>query len=110
MENVNFEASGDDIQQALMDLGPLLGVSIKEEVAEEPPAAAVPPAPLTVSPLSSLFWVRSRLSVFSSQPRHWKVGCSGHYFHGLDRFTIIEVTLLFIYCMYTVRNQLFLCI
>ncbi|XP_049878554.1 E3 ubiquitin-protein ligase TRIM33 [Pectinophora gossypiella] len=31
---------GEEIERALMDLGPLLGVSIKEEVPEEPPDAA----------------------------------------------------------------------
>lgn len=35
MENVNFQPSGEEIERALMDLGPLLGVTIKEEVPDE---------------------------------------------------------------------------
>ncbi|XP_041969515.1 E3 ubiquitin-protein ligase TRIM33 [Aricia agestis] len=38
MENAGFPSSGDcgeEIERALMDLGPLLGVSIKEEINEE---------------------------------------------------------------------------
>lgn len=42
MESVNFEASGEEIERALMDLGPLLGVSIKEETPEEVPDPAAP--------------------------------------------------------------------
>lgn len=37
MDNVNFQASGEEIERALMDLGPLLGVSIKEETPDESP-------------------------------------------------------------------------
>lgn len=44
MENVNFQACGDEIERALMDLGPLLGVSIKEEVPEEITDGSAPPA------------------------------------------------------------------
>ncbi|KAH9631928.1 hypothetical protein HF086_000265 [Spodoptera exigua] len=44
MENVNFQPSGEEIERALMDLGPLLGVSIKEEVPEELPDGTAPPA------------------------------------------------------------------
>lgn len=40
MENVNFQPSGEEIERALMDLGPLLGVSIKEETPDEAPDAA----------------------------------------------------------------------
>ncbi|CAH2218257.1 jg23498 [Pararge aegeria aegeria] len=38
MENAGFpsgEGCGEDIERALMDLGPLLGVSIKEEVPDD---------------------------------------------------------------------------
>lgn len=48
MEKVNF-ASGEDIERALMDLGPLLGVTIKEEVQDELPDAAAAAARLNVS-------------------------------------------------------------
>ncbi|XP_047998746.1 E3 ubiquitin-protein ligase TRIM33 [Leguminivora glycinivorella] len=48
MDNVNFDASGEDIERALMDLGPLLGVAIKEEVPDELAAPAVPAAPPSV--------------------------------------------------------------
>lgn len=43
MENVNFPQGGEcgeDIERALMDLGPLLGVTIKEEVPDELPDRA----------------------------------------------------------------------
>ncbi|CAH0718870.1 unnamed protein product, partial [Brenthis ino] len=43
MENVNFSPSGEcgeEIERALMDLGPLLGVTIKEEVPDELPDRA----------------------------------------------------------------------
>lgn len=43
MENVNFPSGGEcgeEIERALMDLGPLLGVTIKEEVPDEPPDRA----------------------------------------------------------------------
>lgn len=43
MENVNFPPSGEcgeEIERALMDLGPLLGVTIKEEVPDELPDGA----------------------------------------------------------------------
>lgn len=50
MESVNFEASGEEIERALMDLGPLLGVSIKEETPDEAPdPAAPPPVPASAS-------------------------------------------------------------
>uniref|UniRef100_A0A2A4JP59 B box-type domain-containing protein n=1 Tax=Heliothis virescens TaxID=7102 RepID=A0A2A4JP59_HELVI len=42
MENVNFQPSGDEIERALMDLGPLLGVTIKEEAPDELGDAAAP--------------------------------------------------------------------
>ncbi|KAJ8721128.1 hypothetical protein PYW08_006593 [Mythimna loreyi] len=45
MENVNFQPSGEEIERALMDLGPLLGVSIKEEVQDELGDAVTAPAP-----------------------------------------------------------------
>lgn len=35
MDTVNFQPSGEEIERALMDLGPLLGVTIKEEVPDE---------------------------------------------------------------------------
>ncbi|XP_022823886.1 transcription intermediary factor 1-beta [Spodoptera litura] len=44
MENINFQPSGEEIERALMDLGPLLGVSIKEEVPEELTDGSAPPA------------------------------------------------------------------
>ncbi|PZC73661.1 hypothetical protein B5X24_HaOG208994 [Helicoverpa armigera] len=44
MENVNFQPSGDEIERALMDLGPLLGVTIKEEVPDELGDAGAPAA------------------------------------------------------------------
>lgn len=37
MENVNFQPSGEEIERALMDLGPLLGVTIKEEAPDDLP-------------------------------------------------------------------------
>lgn len=44
MDNMaNIQPSGEEIERALMDLGPLLGVSIKEEVAEELPDAVITP-------------------------------------------------------------------
>ncbi|KPI98315.1 E3 ubiquitin-protein ligase TRIM33 [Papilio xuthus] len=46
MENVGFQPSGEDIERALMDLGPLLGVTIKEEVSEELHEAPAGPAPV----------------------------------------------------------------
>lgn len=45
MENVNFQPSGEEIERALMDLGPLLGVSIKEEVQDELADGGAAPAP-----------------------------------------------------------------
>ncbi|KPJ11076.1 E3 ubiquitin-protein ligase TRIM33 [Papilio machaon] len=45
MENVGFQPSGEEIERALMDLGPLLGVTIKEEASEELPEAIAGPAP-----------------------------------------------------------------
>ncbi|XP_063384377.1 E3 ubiquitin-protein ligase TRIM33 [Cydia fagiglandana] len=48
MDNVNFDASGEDIERALMDLGPLLGVAIKEEAPDELAAPAAPAAPPSV--------------------------------------------------------------
>ncbi|RVE51885.1 hypothetical protein evm_003505 [Chilo suppressalis] len=45
MENVGFQPSGEEIERALMDLGPLLGVTIKEEVQDELPDAASGSAP-----------------------------------------------------------------
>lgn len=44
MENVNFQPSGEEIERALMDLGPLLGVTIKEEVQDELGDAGAAPA------------------------------------------------------------------
>lgn len=48
MDNATFQPSGEDIERALMDLGPLLGVTIKEEAPDELPdgarAAAAAPA------------------------------------------------------------------
>ncbi|CAH0591729.1 unnamed protein product [Chrysodeixis includens] len=46
MENVNFHSSAEDIviERDLMDLGPLLGVTIKEEVPDELPDPSLPPA------------------------------------------------------------------
>ncbi|XP_028168858.1 transcription intermediary factor 1-alpha [Ostrinia furnacalis] len=44
MENVNFQPSGEEIERALMDLGPLLGVTIKEEVQDELGEASSAPA------------------------------------------------------------------
>lgn len=38
MENASFPSTadcGEEIERALMDLGPLLGVTIKEEITEE---------------------------------------------------------------------------
>lgn len=49
MENVNFQPSGEEIERALMDLGPLLGVTIKEEVPDELSDAAAPASRLNVS-------------------------------------------------------------
>lgn len=50
MENVNFQPSGEDIERALMDLGPLLGVTIKEEVPDDlAEPSAQPPSQLAVS-------------------------------------------------------------
>lgn len=54
MENVNFQPSGEEIERALMDLGPLLGVTIKEEVPDE----------LADPSLSA----RSGINVLSAQP------------------------------------------
>ncbi|XP_063365990.1 E3 ubiquitin-protein ligase TRIM33 [Cydia amplana] len=54
MDNVNFDASGEDIERALMDLGPLLGVAIKEEAPDELAAPAAPAAPPSVSTDSAL--------------------------------------------------------
>ncbi|KAM3955462.1 tripartite motif-containing protein bonus [Aphomia sociella] len=49
MENINYQPSGEEIERALMDLGPLLGVTIKEEVQDElPDATAGPPSSLNV--------------------------------------------------------------
>ncbi|CAG5057795.1 unnamed protein product [Parnassius apollo] len=47
MENAGFQPSGEEIERALMDLGPLLGVTIKEEAPDELPdgAAGAAPAP-----------------------------------------------------------------
>lgn len=42
MENPEFPAAGDEIERALMDLGPLLGVTVKEEVQDELPDASAP--------------------------------------------------------------------
>lgn len=43
-----FQPSGEEIERALMDLGPLLGVSIKEEAQDEtlidPAMRAAPPS------------------------------------------------------------------
>ncbi|XP_028035606.1 E3 ubiquitin-protein ligase TRIM33 isoform X4 [Bombyx mandarina] len=52
MENVNFQPSGEDIERALMDLGPLLGVTIKEEVPDDlAEPSAQPPSQLAVGSL-----------------------------------------------------------
>lgn len=55
MENVNFPESGEEIERALMDLGPLLGVSVKEEVLDDAPdtAALAAPPPLAPPPAVS---------------------------------------------------------
>lgn len=47
-----FQASGDEIERALLELGPLLGVSIKEEAPEEALADAAVRAALTAPPAS----------------------------------------------------------
>ncbi|KAL0830219.1 hypothetical protein ABMA28_003671 [Loxostege sticticalis] len=52
MENVNFQPSGEEIERALMDLGPLLGVTIKEEVPDELSDAAAPASRLNVGSVS----------------------------------------------------------
>ncbi|XP_068623057.1 E3 ubiquitin-protein ligase TRIM33-like [Battus philenor] len=45
MENAAFQPSGEEIERALMDLGPLLGVTIKEETPDELHETAAGPAP-----------------------------------------------------------------
>lgn len=44
----SFQPSGEEIERALLDLGPLLGVSIKEEAQDEvlgdPVARPAPPS------------------------------------------------------------------
>lgn len=54
MENVNYQPSGEEIERALMDLGPLLGVNIKEEVPDELPDAAAAPAPAPAVAVSTV--------------------------------------------------------
>lgn len=55
MENVGFQPSGEDIERALMDLGPLLGVTIKEEAAEELHEATTGPAPASAPNLNVIY-------------------------------------------------------